>query len=333
MNTKKIINYLLILTFFVILCPFISFGQTTPDGNFLELSTSPTNPEPGQNVKVTLASYYYDLNRIKITWLIDGQIKKSDLGLREYSTEAGRNGQKTTITAKVETTDGIKEISTSFIPSVVDLIYESLAYTPPFYKGRALNTNQGVVLVTAIPEFINTTGNKISAQNIIYSWKKDGKVQQSASGVGKNVFVFNGTIPIRDATIEVTASSPDSTIYATKKVTIPNSSPKIIFYENNPIYGIMMNRAITNPVQMFQDEFSVIAIPYFFSVNYPTTPDLDYVWSMNNKVVDNQAQKNIFTSRIDAPGSGIANIGLKINNNVRIFQFTDSSYNINFYKQ
>ena len=223
--------------------------------------------------------------------------------------------------------DGVKEIEAFFIPSLVDLIYESLSYTPPFYKGKALNPNQGVVLVTAIPELIKDNGEKELAQNIIYSWKKDGSVEQDASGIGKNVFVF------RDVSIEVTASSLDGNIYASKKINITNISPKIIFYENSPVYGIMLNKAITNTVKMLSDEFSVIAVPYFFSVGYATTPDLTYDWSMNGNAVGNQDPKNSFTTRIDKVGAGTADIGLKISNTVRIFQFINSNYGINFSKQ
>jgi hypothetical protein len=77
----------------------------------------------------------------------------------------------------------------------------------------------------------------------------------------------------------------------------------------------------------------VVAMPYFFSVGYAANPDLDYVWSLNGQIVGNQEPKNSFTTRVEKSGSGTANIGLKINNSARIFQFTENNYNINFSKQ
>jgi hypothetical protein len=332
---NKICGYLLIMTLLLIVSPLFSFAQTTtPDAGGLQMTMSPENPEPLQMVKINLVSYSYDLDRSKITWSVNGVVKKTEMGLKEYNAQAGKNGQKTTIKVTVETpSDGLKEMEVFFIPSVVDLIYESLSYTPPFYKGRALNPNQGVVLVTAIPELIRTNGEKVPAQNIIYSWKKDGSVEQDASGIGKNTFVYTGSIPIRNVVIEVVASSLDGDIYASKRIEIINDAPKIIFYENSPVYGIMMNKAIKNTVNMLVEEFSVIAVPYFFSVGYSTSPDLNYVWSMNNQTVGNQEPKNSFTTRIEKAGSGTANIGLKINNLARIFQFTDNGYTINFSKE
>jgi len=333
--TKKIIYLsVIILTLTLIFVPpLFSSAQINLGGNTLEMSMSPENPEPGQTVKISLKSYSYDLNRLQITWYVDGVQKKTNIGLKDFNTVAGRNGQKTIIKAVVNTEEGIKEIEAFFIPSLVDLIYESLSYTPPFYKGRALNPNQGVVIVTAIPELMRASGEKVQAQNIIYSWKKDGKVQESDSGLGKNVFVFAGTVPIRDSQIEVVASTIDSDIYASKKVNITNVVPKIVFYENNPVYGIMFNRAIKNTVKMSADEFNVFAVPFFFSVGYATTPDLNYIWTLNGQEVSNQDPKNTFTTRIESAGSGLANIDLKISNTVRIFQFIDNSYKLSYQKE
>jgi hypothetical protein len=54
---------------------------------------------------------------------------------------------------------------------------------------------------------------------------------------------------------------------------------------------------------------------------------------MNGNTVGNQDPINSFTTRLEKSGSGTADIGLKISNNVRIFQFIDNKYTINFAKQ
>lgn len=332
--TKKNFSYLLIIILLIIFVPKISFGQVALDGNFLEMSMIPENPEPFQKVQLTLKSFSYDLDRSKITWQIDGVDKKTEIGLKEFNTQAGKNGQETDIKVIVETpNDGTKELEAFFIPSVVDLIYEALAYTPPFYKGRALNPNQGVVLVEAIPELIRPTGEKIAITDVVYNWKQNGVSQANASGLGRNTFVFSGTVPIKDNSVEVNASSLDGSIYASKEINIPNVSPKIIFYENSPIYGIMFNKAIKDTVKMLTDEFSVLAIPYFFSASTANSSDLNYTWSLNNEVVSSQEPVNSFTTRLVKVGGGLANINLKITNAMRLFQFTDKSYSINFNKQ
>lgn len=329
----KKISFLFILL--VIFLPLLSLAQNFPTGNFLEIKMSPENPEPNQMVKVTINSYSYDLDRLPITWLVNGGIRKTELGLKEFTVSAGKGGQTTTVTARVEIpNDTAKERSISFTPASVDLIYEFLSYTPPFYKGKTLNPNQGVVLINAIPELINSVGTKISPQNIIFAWKKNGKVDQAASGLGKNVYIYSGTIPIRDTTIEVNTSSLDNKVSATKKVIIKNNDPKIIFYEDNPLYGLMFNRAISGTVRLFADEFKVKAFPYFMSVGYTQNPDLNYKWSINGRSSPNlENDKTAMVFRQEGPGSGSASVSLKIENTLRIFQFAENNFVINFEKQ
>jgi hypothetical protein len=332
---KNFSKYLLMISFLVIVLPLISWGQGIIDTNSLQISINPQNPEPGQIVKITINSFSFDINRSKNTFYIDGVKKKTEIGLKEFSVEAGKNGQKTTIKATAETTQGsVKEIEISFTPAVVDLIYEFLSYTPPFYKGKALNPNQGIVLVTAMPELIKISGVKIPAQDIIYSWKRNGKIDQNVSGLGKNTLFFQGTVPIRDSLVEVMASSLDNSVFASKQINITNDDPKIIFYEDSPIYGIMFNKAISGNVRMLADEFKVKVFPYFMSVGYAQSPDLSYKWSINSRISENlDEDKSAMVFRQEGIGSGLANISLKIENTLRIFQFSENNFVINFEKQ
>lgn len=333
MIKKQIFTYLVIITLFIIPTSSL-FSQTLLDGGFLEMTMIPENPEPFQNVTLTLKSSTYDLDRLKITWSIDGVDKRTEIGLKNFSTVAGKGGQKTTVKAVIASDNELppKGIEAFFIPSLVDLIYESSSYTPPFYKGKALNPGQGTVTITAIPELIKNDGTKIPTQNIIYRWKKDGEVIQSASGYGKNTFSFTGTLPVRDSTIEVNASSVAGDIYAAKSIKVKGSSPEIIFYEDNLLFGALFNRAIKDTVKMNSDEFSVLAVPYFFSVGYSNSPDLNYKWNIDGKTVENQSPKNSFTTRIEKAGTGSNKIGLEIANINRIFQNSNNGYYLNFEK-
>jgi len=333
---KKISFKLLFLLSLLFIIPFFAANAQINSANNvnMSISISPQNPSPGDQVTVSLQSFSVDLNRSVITWSVNGVEKRTELGLKNYFVQAGTAGKTMTVSAQIETADnGTINKEVTFIPAGVDLLFEVLSYVPPFYKGKAMNVNQGTVVVVAFPEIYSQGGKKFSTKELVYSWKKDGVVAANVSGVGKNYFTFSGTIPVRDAEIEVTVSSLDQSITANKSITITAGSPKIIFYENSPVYGIMTNRAIKNTVQMLTDEFSIIAVPYFFSVGYATPADLDYVWTLNGKTVGNQEPKNAFTVRQENPGAGTASISLKINNTNRIFQFSNNSYSINFQKQ
>ena len=332
---KKIFLFTILL---LVLIPIsFSTAQSIPsDTNNagVTLAISPENPEPGQSFAVTVESFTYDLDRSSISWLVNGSLKKTGLGIKTFNYQAGKNGEKTDISIEITTPDNQKIISSvSFITSNIDLITEALSYTPPFYKGKALNPNQGTVLIVAIPNFYNTNKTKVSTQNIVYTWKKDGTVLGSQSGLGRNTLMINGSVPIRDINIEVSATTADNSITSSKNITVTNTSPKIIFYEDSPIYGVMFNKAITKTVNLLSDEFKVNAYPYFFNVGYTTSSNLNYTWSMNGSTIPNLDQVNSMLFRQDKKGSGSANVGLKIENTSRIFQFVEDSFNMIFQKQ
>ena len=333
MITKNL-NCLLIIFSLFIVFPVLCLGQVNSAGDFVNLSITPVNPSPGQQVKVTIKSLSLDLDRASITWYVDGVEKKTEVGLKDYFVTAGTAGKNMTIGASLKNEGVIIKKEISFFPAGVDLIFEAVSYTPPFYKGKNLNPKQGTVVVVAFPEIFNQNGKKLTTNEIVFTWEKDGVIQGNYSGLGKNYFVFTGTIPVRDVRVSVTATSIDKKITADNSINITNTSPKIIFYEENPVYGIMFNKAIKNSVRMIADEFKVKAFPYFMSVGYTQSPDLNYKWSIDGKnTLGLETDKSAMLFRQDKPGSGIANIGLKIENSNRIFQFTENRFNINFEKK
>jgi hypothetical protein len=329
-------KFLLLSLILLILAPFFNLEAQTAPENYsdIKIYLSPENPKPGSQVNVTLESSLTDLNRSKVTWSINGVEKRSEVGLKRYTLQAGSAGVPMTISVNVQDqNNNTQNKELTFTPAGVDLIFETISYVPPFYKGKAMNVNQGSVVVVAFPEIYDTNGRKYQTKDLIYNWKKDGTAAANVSGAGKNYFTYTGSVPIREVRIEVKVSSPDQSTIAENWVNIPLGNPKIVFYENSPIYGFMTNRAIKDTVQMLTDEFSVIAAPYFFSAGYATTPNLDYAWSLNGQTVGTQDPKNSFTVRQEKEGSGTANIGLKVSGVARIFQFADKNFTINFQKQ
>jgi hypothetical protein len=224
-------------------------------------------------------------------------------------------------------------ITVAQAPSKVDLIYQADSYVPPFYKGKGLNPNQGLVTVLAISGLKNSTGEVISAKNTIYKWKKNGLVLQSSSGQGKDSITFRGGVPLKDTVIEVSVSSLDGSISSTNTLDINNTQTQIVFYESSPVYGIRFNHALPSNVALLGNELVILAMPYFYSTNVAADENLNYTWSIDENKTENQSPKNSFTTRIDNPGSGVANVNLKINNKALIFQVGTNNYKINFSKQ
>ncbi|MCR4334391.1 MAG: hypothetical protein NUV47_01505 [Patescibacteria group bacterium] len=203
----------------------------------------------------------------------------------------------------------------------VDLLWQTNTYTPPFYKGKALYTTQSTVTVVAVPS--------IKSNNLIYTWKQDYKVLGSLSGLGKDSYTFKGTVLSKPTTIEVEVSTAEDGLKATKDITLSARNPEPIIYEDDPLYGILYNKAITSPLALSKDEIVLLASPYFFSTDVTGKNNLEYEWSINNgNVADNTDRSIILRHEGDTVGS--SDISLVVNNTVDFFQKTRFNFKVNF---
>ncbi len=216
----------------------------------------------------------------------------------------------------------------------VDLITEPISYTPPFYKGKPLFSSEGSARVLALSNII-INGEKASAQDLNFKWIENGTVLGQNSGIGKNTITIDGGFPIKDISIEVDILDDSSNVLASQAKILHIANPQIIFYENSPLYGILYNEALNNGYNLGnREELNIVAKPYFFSVSTDLSEDLDYAWSLNGDSISPNTLKNTLLLRQTSTSStsGTASVSLSINNNVNIFQYTSSSFDIQFSK-
>ncbi len=214
----------------------------------------------------------------------------------------------------------------------VDIIIEPISYTPSFYKGSPLFPKEGTVKLIAIPD-VTINGTKASSKNLTFTWKKDGIVLGEDSGIGKNSLIIDNGIS-RNRNIGITVSISDSSgeALAENSKTVAFNSPKIIFYENSPLYGILYNRAVNFGYNLgTKEELKIVAKPYFFNTNTDTSADLDYAWNVNGDSVTLPGRKNeLLLRQTDTSSKGSASVSLDINNAAKIFQYTKDNFDVNF---
>ncbi|MDP2705184.1 MAG: hypothetical protein U1D31_02970 [Patescibacteria group bacterium] len=288
-------------------------------GSMISIRSKPDAPKPFEKIIVEIEGYSVNLNSSYITWSVNGVARKAGPGAKSVELVLGGLGSVTVVSATIEADGGINiEKEITLRPVDVDLVWEAQSYTPPFYKGKALNAPQGSVVITAIP-YVVEGGVRINSANLIYKWSKDNTVQGSLSGSGRNTFVFNGSIISRPVTISVEVTSPKSNIKAVKKITIKPSQAKVLLYEINPLYGVGYASAIGKEYEMRGKELTLIATPYFFSSQDKAGDNLSHVWSLNNKKIDGEANKNVITFR--RPETvGVSQIALGVESGNKILQ-------------
>jgi len=306
------------------------FAQTSSAN--IDISISPKTPGAGDSVTIQLSSNSIDLDTTKITWYVDGVPGISGNGQKSLAVTAKAAGETTNVRAVVETADGTSsEVSTQITPAGVALIVEPTSYVPPFYKGRSIFTNQGTTRVVAIPNVI-VNGTEVSSKNLVFNWQQDGVTLTSDSGLGKDSVTVDGGVPIKDINISVSVLDTSGNILADSSEVISASDPKVLVYENSPLYGMLFNKAITGDYYLGQkNELDLVAKPYFFNLSTDSGSDSTYKWLINDNYVTPSGQDNeLLLKQTTTNLSGTAAVSITINNNVRIFQYATVNFNVNF---
>ena len=330
LNQKPQKRTLQTLTIFFILS-FFSISNANLDLNTqnINIKLNPEFPSANQVVTASTDVYITDMSRATISWFIDGVLKLEGVGAKEFSFRTKNFGETTDLTIQINSSD-IGQVARTFkiIPAELDLIWEADTFTPPFYKGKALNTHQAVVKIVAFPNFIKEDGTKINPEELIYTWKKDWKVLDDSSGYSKNSLSFIGPELYRDNIISVEVETLDGTIKSKKNIVIKNRNPEIVFYEEDPLLGVLNNKNLEFFPLFNNDseEVKIIAYPLFFSMY--NKEDMKYDWFVNNDPA--QGFENKITLRREEGVVGSFSISLKVDDLKKLMLFSENGFNLNF---
>lgn len=329
---KKIPLYIFTATLFsTLFVAEVAFGQTVP-GTGVNVSTNPRNPSPGDSVTISIESFSTDLNRAVIRWDVNGALYREGLGVKNIVITAPGVGSSAVVNVSAKT-DDIGPISKRIVisPAEVELFQQSESYTPPFYKGRALSPLEGDITMIAMPNLVTSSGVRLSSPNLVFKWKRNGRVLGNDSGVGKNTLTVEGPrLSGERLLIEVEVSSPENNLTASRSYSVQVANPEIVFYESNPLLGESLHRAISGTYALDKDELTLVAYPYFFDKNILNNFEARFSWRINGVVVSpTEASQNIIALR-KPEGPGVSVVSFKIENTKKLFEVAQKSLRINF---
>ena len=294
------------------------------------LEVYPENPTPNQNVTAKLSSYIGDVNKSYIAWSINGEQKSGGVGKSTFSFNTG-NLNSIELTANMETLDGQNITKTQRISPVnVDMLWEAYdSYVPPFYKGKAMVPTEGAFKVVAIPN-INTENGRLNTNNFSYTWEKDSQGQSKLSGWGKNSFVFYNSYLDRSNQVSVKISNISGNINTEGQINLDTITPKILFYEKDPIFGIKMEQVIEEEGFTVNNEgVNIVALPYFISPKKLSSPDLNFDWYINDNRVSVENPRNEINLKPLKGSQGKASLKLLVNNTKALITGVEKEININ----
>ena len=295
------------------------------------LGISPENPSPNQTVNATLGSHSINLDKTNISWLVNNEKLGGGIGKKSFSFKMGELGYLTVLSATIDTVDGQSIFKTITLRSTnVDLLWEAYdAYTPPFYRGKALAPSQGKFKVVAIPSLVSQ-GEKVNINNLSYAWTKDRNPQVSSSGWGKSSFVFQNSYLDKGNVVEVKVSDILGNTGASGKINTTTSNPKILFYEYDSKLGTRWERTLVDGFTINKDGGIIDVEPYFFSPKDIGSSNLAFDWYINGAKIQTPETKNVLPVRPETSEPGNATIRVVIENIKTLFQSTSKQIRVNF---
>lgn len=298
-------------------------------GELFSVSLTPEHPKPGQTVTIEIESYSINLNSSAISWLVDGAVAKQGVGQKTFDVIAGKAGRSTNVRIVVNGNTGAYGEKTVVIrPADVDIVWEAASYTPPFYKGKAMHSFQSDVTFIAMPNLISGDGVRLSAKNVVYTWKRDGQVLGDSSGFGKQTLTLVANAIIKPMNVEVEVASQDGTVRAKNGVQVFPRSPELLLYEDQPLLGIRFERALEGTYALSGDEVKVAAFPFFTSSDERNSSSLNFRWSMNNRELT--SSDSFITLRSERGQTGTAAITLTASHFKKFLQSATKSFTVQF---
>jgi hypothetical protein len=263
------ISIILLISFFSLFFIFFNFEKINAEEiglNTLEMILIPEVPGANEKVTVKLNSYSFDINSSEISVVVNNEVIRKEIGLNKFFFTTGDFGKLTNLKIIIKKVNGgIIEKDYSIIPAEVDLIYELTNPHKPFgYKGKSTLLSNSELTVFAFPSLINTRGQTISKDSLIYTWYKNFDIELENSGFGKSTYKIDrlDAFP-RQTRISVKVSSLNGRIIAKNSIIFIPENSDVEFYLLQP--GLPFSfKNIANP-NIFSNNLDteILAVPYF----------------------------------------------------------------------
>ena len=299
----------------------------------IETTVIPKFPRAHEEVTLQVTSYTSDFDRANIAWFVDGTRITERIGQRAITFTTGAVGETTTIRMVAQTVSGATvERFFRFIPGDVDLVWEAESYAPAFYEGKRLHPPSGTIRIIALPDLRTPEGAHLSPDNLVYTWTVDRTIRPALSGFGKNSIRIGKDDTYKSnllVTVEVTSLTNDA--IAQESVIINPTQPFILFYEESPLLGLQLNKALNNGFNLEREEVQIVAEPYFFSIANKRDSNLAYTWLMNGtRITETDPTPGKLTLRNTATGTGKSRLTLRLQHNTLLFQGAQGNTTISF---
>ncbi|MFZ1988066.1 MAG: hypothetical protein WAV21_03500 [Minisyncoccia bacterium] len=279
--------------------PTAIHAQSFINNEPISLTISPRYPAPYEEVRATPGSNLFDLAGTVLTFYVDGKEVAKQSGGEPIRFTMKGPGEPTTVRVTAATQGRNYEKALTLRPASVALVTEPISTAHPFYQGANLVASEGRVRMIAVADLRTSPTNRVSSNDLIYTWKIGTQILLEQSGIGRSVITITAPIRYRNADVSVTVTTKDSSVAGEAKTNVSPTDPVMRLYVQDPLTGPLFDTALGNTLTMTESESTLRAVPYFF----PSAPTL--AWTVNGSA---GGTSPIITLRQTGSGKGSAKV-------------------------
>jgi hypothetical protein len=300
-------GFLAIITLAVVLPIAVfaqSFGNISGDsGASFSVSVDPQYPQPRSFATISLLSSSLDLNNATIDVSAGGKDIYQG-SVRPVDVPLGDTGTVTNVLVNV-TSAGAKYSQTiSIQPQDVAIVAEPISSAPVLYPGKPLVPLEGDTRVVAVANLKDTKGKILDPMTLSYAWTVDDTQIANSSGIGKQAIIVASPLEYRARNVSVIIMSQDGSLVGGASLSLTAQDPSVRMYENDPLLGILFDRALSDNYSITGSEDTLYAAPFSLSTS-SGMPLLQ--WFLNGDVAQTG---NSITLRPTGSGQGNASLSI-----------------------
>jgi len=309
---RKLLHSLIVLG---VLCggAHTAHAQLSAVPDPLQYLVFPETPGPNERVRIEVEGVGPFLGNSTITWRVNSRMVKAGVGERSLEFTTGGIGSVTVVGVTIAAPQGTYTKEFRFAPSVVHLVWEADTTAPTFFKGASLYGAGSSVKVLATPTIAVGTSYATPSQ-LSFQWSHNNTLVPEASGKGRNTFTFKGN-GIKDSEYVSVEIYLGNTKVGKGEVLVPAAQPLVLFYNKDPLRGVVLDQALPTQVALRGRETTVFAQPYYFSKQSAANGKLLYTWTLGGQEVTGpDSQRGLLTLRQTSSGTGSASVEVAIQN-------------------
>lgn len=290
-----------------LLLPLFAFAQSLDDstGNTdpFTISVLPQYPIPSNPAVLSFLSSTLDLTNATLKVSVGGkQIYQGSV--QPVPVMLGKAGSATSVLVTVVSAGNTYTQTVVIQSQDIVLIAEPLSSAPVLYPGKPLVPLEGNTRVVAVANMADAAGKILDPATLSYSWTVDDTRIANSSGIGKSAVIVASPLQYRERTVSVVVQSQMGNLVGGATLSLSPQEPSVRLYENDPLFGIRFDHALSSTYAIRGSEVSLYAAPF----SLPLIHGVPFIqWFLGGTAAQTG---NLITLRPSGSGNGTANLSL-----------------------